>query len=114
MMVVAERFEDLQAAALATNWRGRSGRFYALEPLPLERFALTGDHLYLLTTGERVLWVGTADEVIAEALTRARFRVALGAADAAFRMDAPLGEIERMTIAWDLEGAEPVLGLRLT
>jgi len=112
MMVVAERFEDLQAAAQATNWRGRSGRFYALEPLALERFGLTGSGLYLLTAADRVLWVGTADEVIAEALTRARFRVALGAADAAFRMDAPAGEIERMTIAWDLEGAEPA-GLRL-
>lgn len=113
-MAVAERFEDLREAAAATNWRGRSGRFYALLPLPVDAFALEGDGLYLLARGADVLWVGTAAEVIAEAARRAAFRTALRVANAAFHVALPQGEIERMTIAWDLEGAEPLVGLRLT
>jgi hypothetical protein len=112
-MVVAERFEDLQAAAQAANWRGRSGRFYALDPVPLDRFALSEADLHLLAAAGRVLWVGTADQIIADAAMRSAFRTALAEADAAFRIAAPEAEIERMTLAWDLEGAEPVLGVSL-
>ncbi|MDR3474871.1 MAG: hypothetical protein P4M09_24740 [Devosia sp.] len=111
---MAERFEDLQAAAQATNWRGRSGRFYALEPLPIDHFSLESEELYLLARGSDVLWVGTAPEVIGDAARRTAFRTALRVANAAFRIAAPTTEIERLTMAWDLEGAEPVLGLSLT
>jgi len=114
MMAVAERFEDLREAAEATNWRGRSGRFYALLPLPVDQFALDSDDLYMLARGGDVLWVGTADEVVADAARRAAFRTALRVANAAFRLAAPTDEINRMTLAWDLEGAEPLVGLRLT
>lgn len=114
MMVVAERFEDLQAAAQATNWRGRSGRFYGLEPLAMADFSLDGPGVFLLARGSHVLWVGTAAEVIGDATRRAHFRLALREAQTVFRIDAPDSEIGRMTLAWDLEGAEPVLGLRLT
>jgi hypothetical protein len=114
MMVVAQRFEDLQAASQATNWRGRSGQFYALEALPVGQFALESDELYLLARGGDVLWVGTESEVIGDAARRAAFRTALRVANAAFRIAAPTTEIERMTMSWDLEGAEPVLGLSLT
>jgi hypothetical protein len=114
MMAVAERFEDLREAAAPTNWRGRSGRFYALLALPVEQFALDGGDLYMLARGGDVLWVGTADEVIADAARRAAFRTALRVANAAFSMPVPEDEIERMTVAWDLEAAEPLLGLRVT
>jgi hypothetical protein len=113
MMAVAERFEELQAAAQATNWRGRSGRLYALELLPVDQFSLADGELYLLAAAHRVLWVGTLDEIVAEALARSQFRLALGAADSAFRVAAPTNEIERMTLVWDLEGAEPATGLSL-
>ena len=114
MMVVAARFEDLQHAAQATNWRGRSGRFYGLVPLAMSDFSLDGPDVYLLARGSHVLWVGTAAEVIGDATRRAHFRLALREAKSAFRIAAPGNEIDRMTLAWDLEGGEPVLGLRLT
>ena len=113
MMALAERFEDLKASAEATNWRGRSGRFYALTALPIDRFALAGPHLYLLARGTDVLWVGTEAEVIGDAAPRAAFRTALRFANAAFRIAPPKDDIERMTMAWDLEGAEPVTSLSL-
>jgi hypothetical protein len=113
MMAVAERFEDLKAVAQPTNWRGRSGRFYALAALPVGQFSLDGDDLYMLASGRRVLWVGGAAEVIGEAASRAHFRLALRNADSAFRVSSPANATERMTIAWDLDGAEPVFGLSL-
>jgi len=113
MMAVAERFEDLRAAAEATNWRGRSGRYYALTPLPVEHFALDSDGLYLLARGQDVLWVGTESEVVGDAARRAAFRTALRVANAAFRIAPPDTEIDRMTMAWDLESAEPAGAVRL-
>ena len=74
---------------------------------------LADGELYLLAAAHRVLWVGTLDEIVAEALARSQFRLALGAADSAFRVAAPTNEIERMTLVWDLEGAEPATGLSL-
>jgi hypothetical protein len=113
MMAVTERFEDLQASAEATNWRGRSGRYYALAPLPVDHFALDSDGLFLLARGQDVLWVGTEAEIVGDAARRAAFRTALRVANAAFRMVPPEGEIDRMTMAWDLENAEPVGGIGL-
>lgn len=93
------------------NWRGRSGRFYALTPERFDSFALSTDGLYLLARGAIPMWVGSAYDVIHDAQSRARFRLALEAADRAFTVDAGVDELTRMTIVWDLEGAEPVSGL---
>jgi len=49
--------------------------------------------------------------VIHDTASRARFRLALAAADRAFAVDAGEDELSRMTVVWDLEGAEPVTGL---
>jgi hypothetical protein len=114
MMALAERFDDLRASAERPNWRGRSGRFYALTPLPFDRFALGPADLYLLARGADVLWVGSEAEVVGDPVHRAAFRAALRLANAAFRIAPPEGELERLTTAWDLEGATPVTGLRLT
>ena len=113
MMALAERFEDLQATARPTNWRGRSGRFYALEALPIDRFGLTGSELYVLARGADVLWVGTEAEVIGDVTQRAAFRGALRFATSAFGISPPADPIDRMTMAFDLEGAEPIIGLSL-
>ncbi len=93
------------------NWRGRSGRFYALAPERLDSFVLSTDGLYMLARGTLPLWVGTAHDVIHDAQSRARFRLALAAADRAFAVAAEEDELSRMTTVWDLEGAEPVTGL---
>jgi hypothetical protein len=93
------------------NWRGRSGRFYALAPARMETFALAADGLYLLARGTLPVWVGSADDVIHDPASRARFRLALEMADRAFLVEAEGDEVSRMTTVWDLEGAEPVSGL---
>lgn len=97
-----------QSFARPVSWRGRSGRFYDLDPLRLEDFALRSNELYLVARGSRVLWAGSCEDVILDAQSRARFRLALGSADRAFHVDAGGDHFERMTTIWDLEGAEPV------
>lgn len=93
------------------NWRGRSGRFYALTPERIDSFQLADDGLFLLARGTLPVWVGSAFDVINDAQSRARFRLALEAADRAFAVDVEADEVSRMTTVWDLEGAEPVSGL---
>lgn len=111
MMILAERRFLAQAPVRQVNWRGRSGRFYALTPERLDTFALTSDGLHLLARGAVPVWVGSADDVINDAQSRSRFRLALEAADRAFLVDAEADELRRMTTIWDLEGAEPISGL---
>ena len=41
----------------------------------------------------------------------ASFRLALDCADRVFHVEGTSDEVERMTVVWDLEGAEPVAGL---
>jgi len=95
----------------AVSWRGRSGRLYALTPRRLEDFSLAGDELYLVALGNVVLWIGSAAELIEDAHSRARFRLALDCADRVFRVEQGGDALERMTVIWDLEAAEPVSGL---
>jgi hypothetical protein len=92
------------------NWRGRSGRFYALTPERMESFSL-GAGLHLLALGSNVLWVGSARDIIDDSASRARFRLALDCADRAYAVDGGEDDVSRLTTVWDLEGAEPVSGL---
>jgi hypothetical protein len=107
----AERRGAAHAAQRQVNWRGRSGRFYALTPERLDTFALDTQSLYLLARGGVPMWVGSASDVIHDAASRSRFRLALEAADRAFVLDSNEDDIERATVVWDLEGAEPASGL---
>jgi hypothetical protein len=111
MMILVERRLGAQAPVRQVNWRGRSGRFYALAAERLDSFALTGDDLYLLARGTVPMWVGAAQDVINDAQSRSRFRLALEAADRAFLVETGDDELARATTVWDLEGAEPVTGL---
>ena len=92
------------------RWRGRSGRHYTLRPARLEDFALRNNDLYLVARGSLVLWAGSSDDVIHDAESRARFRLALDCADRVFEVEAGVDQVERMTAIWDLEGAEPLQG----
>lgn len=111
MVSLADR--RIMAAPLMrqANWRGRSGKFYALTPERLDSFSLSLDGLHMLARGTLPLWVGSAEDVINDAQSRARFRLALAAADRAFYVGAGEDDLSRMTLVWDLEGAEPVTGL---
>lgn len=111
MASLAERRIPALSPPRQVNWRGRSGRFYALTPERLDSFALSTDSLYMLARGTLPMWVGSAHDVIHDAASRARFRLALEAADRAFLVATEADELGRATIVWDLEGAEPVTGL---
>lgn len=95
-----------------SHWRGRSGRSYDLVSENLDHFAMGDAALFLLAKGSHVLWVGSSDELVADPLSRTRFRLALDCADRAFRMPATVTAAERLTTIWDLEGAEPASGVQ--
>ena len=97
--------------ARPVNWRGRSGRFYALSAERLDDFVLRGEDVYLIARGNLVLWAGASTDVIADPQSRARFRLALTCADRVFHVETAGDDVERMTLVWDLEGATPVAGL---
>jgi hypothetical protein len=93
------------------SWRGRSGRAYALKSESLDRFALIDDALYLIAKGNLVLWVGSSDDLVADHMSRTRFRLALDCADRIYRVDETEDEATRLATIWDLEGAEPAAEL---
>lgn len=97
--------------ACVVTWMGRSGRLYEVAGENLDQFRMTPSDLYLIAKGGNVLWVGSANDLVGDPLSRARFRLALDCADRVFRLVAPGAESERLGIIWDLEGAEPIQGL---
>ena len=58
-----------------------------MEPESLERFVLKTGELYLIALREIVLWVGSAEDLIADYQSRSRFRLAMDCADRVFRVD---------------------------
>jgi hypothetical protein len=88
------------------RWQGRSGRVYGLATENLSSFAMDEWGLYLIAKGSHVLWVGSASDLVADPMSRSRFRLALDLGDRAFRLDATPSEAERWATIWDLEGAE--------
>ena len=94
----------------SSSWLGRSGRAYGLVSENIDRFAMTDADLYLIAKGNHVLWVGSTGELVADPLSRTRFRLALDCADRVFRLLTPGAVAERLTTIWDLEGAEPAQG----
>lgn len=103
------RMVDRQPSGFArtASWRGRSGRTYWLSPENLADFLLD-EALHVIAKGTNVLWVGSAEDVIADHASRSRFRLALGCADRAYRLESGDDAVERMTTIWDLESAEPI------
>lgn len=89
------------------SWRGRSGQIYSLTPLSIREFSLSDQQLHLVTLGTQVLWAGSARDVVQDAQSRARFRLALDCADRAYLAGDCTDEIDRLTMIWDLEGAQP-------
>ena len=111
MVPVFDRDVMGQGMARPVNCRGRTGRYDALAPERLDDFSFLGDELYLIALGPMVLWVGAAADLVSDPVSRARFRLAMDCADRVFQVDARADEVERMTIVWDLEAAEPSMGL---
>ncbi|OAM83089.1 hypothetical protein [Devosia elaeis] len=91
-------------AGWSMDWQGGSGRHYRLHAERLDSFVMREDDLYVVAKGNHVLWVGSAQDLIADPASRVRFRLALDCATQAFRLDAPE---DRLAAIWDLEDAMP-------
>jgi hypothetical protein len=111
MVPVLDKRLSQPSFARPVNWRGRSGRFFALTPERLDDFTLRDNEIHLIARGSLVLWAGSAEDVVADAQSRAQFRLALTCADRVFHVHTTADDVERMTIVWDLEGGAPVTGL---
>jgi hypothetical protein len=111
MVARLEQVHGSTAFPRTVNWRGKSGRHYPLALRRLDDFLLEAGALYLVANGAMVLWVGTDADVINDQQSRARFRLAIDCADRVFTLACPSDDVEKMTLVWDLEGAEPEAGL---
>jgi hypothetical protein len=87
------------------QWLGRSGHRYELLAEDLEHFAMGQGDLYVIAKGGLPLWVGSTDELVADPMSRTRFRLALDCATQVLRMPAPA---DRHAAIWDLEDATPL------
>lgn len=88
-----------------SHWLGKSGRDYALRIESLDSFAMTETDLYVIAKGHNVLWVGSTQDLVADPMSRTRFRLALDCATEVFRLAAPEN---RLAVIWDLEQAMPL------
>jgi len=93
--------------ARTAQWIGRSGRSYHLAAENLDSFTMEEDSLFLLARGSHVLWVGSSGELVADPLSRSRFRLAMSCADRIFSLVALDDAAQRLATIWDLEGAAP-------
>ncbi len=84
------------------KWQGLSGRHYSLRREDAGTFSLAPEALYMLTSGEAVLWVGRARDLIEDATSRLRFRDALASEPEVYRLDGPEVEVGGESTAWDL------------
>lgn len=85
-------------------WIGRSGRRYVLKPVFEQGHVLVEGALYVLVDDNVIVWVGTAQNLIEDQASRARFRRSAGEGAVLFSLPAPDEELACMTLAWDLEG----------
>lgn len=90
-----------------SHWRGQSGRNYALRIESLDSFAMTESRLYLIAKGSNVLWAGSTQDLVADPMSRTRFRLALDCATHVYSLDV---HEDRLAILWDLEQALPASG----
>ena len=86
------------------HWQGHSGRDYGLQPRAVDKFAMEEAELYLIAKGSHVLWVGSTQDLVADPMSRSRFRLALDCATNVFSLPAPE---DRLATIWDLEQAAP-------
>lgn len=88
-------------------WKGRSGKRYHLANVDM-RARMQPGHLYALAGDGVILWAGTAQDLLADPVSRARFRREQTASTAMLSMPADGDLLDIMTIAWDLEGSHRV------
>ncbi len=104
MLPSGEMYRVSAGRANMVHWQGHSGREYGLRPRPLDDFAMEEAELYLIAKGSHVLWVGSTQDLVADPMSRTRFRLALDCATNVFSIAAPEN---RLAAIWDLEQAAP-------
>ncbi len=86
------------------NWQGYSGRNYPLSKEHLEDFVLLEQNIYIIVAKELACWVGTADDLVNNEVSRSRFREAIKIADCVFCFKDNSDEMSKLSIVWDIEG----------
>ena len=94
-------------------WIGQSGRQYRLLPESLPGFQLGDTHVHVLVSGAKALWAGSADDVVADPQSRARFRQAMAERGRGLSARADAGRESRPIIAWDIVNGGPAGPLKL-
>lgn len=98
------------AEGAAVLWTGRSGRRYMMTHVIGEGIALVPARLYALAEDGVIRWAGTAEDLIADQSSRARFRRSAANGAQMLSLPAPQDELGRMTLVWDLEGTRNLPG----
>lgn len=88
----------------ALLWTGRSGRRYLMSRVVEERARMAAAQFYALVEHGVIRWAGTAEDLIADPMSRQRFRTVSAAGAQMLSMAAPGEPLAIMTLAWDLEG----------
>lgn len=96
---------DTETAPAFVVWTGRSGKRYPLLRESEASAALTPGRLYALEAGEAIRWAGTAEDLIADAASRTKFRRLMAAGARLLSLVAPADPLAVMTLVWDLEGS---------
>lgn len=88
----------------ALLWTGRSGRRYLMARVTSDRARMAAAQFYALVEHGVIRWAGTAEDLIADPMSRQRFRKVSAAGAQMLSMAAPDEPIAIMTLTWDLEG----------
>lgn len=97
--------------ACLTNWQGGSGRAYVTVGTTVEEFVLDDAGIYILVAKGRAAWVGTAQNLIEDHVSRTKFQASVNTASTALRVNKPSDEIAQMSLICDLETGHEVAEL---
>lgn len=89
----------------AVLWTGKSGRRYKMTRVEGAGAAMVAARLYALAEGGVIRWAGTAEDLIGDETSRARFRRASANGAQMLSLAAPKDPLAIMTLVWDLEGS---------
>jgi hypothetical protein len=105
----------LPNSALPTTvyWRGQSGRHYSLSLEQYDDFYLEESMLYMLTSGDVPLWVGSALDLIEDPASRLKFKKAMKSCSNVYRCQMQDAAIPSQHTIWDLENGQVAGHLRL-
>lgn len=101
----------LATGSADARWQGGSGAIHIATSLEVDRFVLRDGFIYVLVAAGLPIWVGTANDLIADSGSRAGFRLALNRATSAFELVLPADEHQAMCLIADLETGHPFLRL---